>query len=126
MIDEPPAPRTPIEQVEDSASTNLPTVERADGSLLIDLMPLAEPPTQCVTEEPDPLNPEIIVCRETAPSPRLGADNGPTADAVLFGSAVPRARIRLSDNAELEANAADAGVGGWNGQGGEVRLKIDF
>jgi hypothetical protein len=43
-----------------------------------------------------------------------------------FGSAVPRARIKLSDTASAEANLINQGVGGFDADGGEVRLKIDF
>lgn len=131
MIDEPPAepPLPPPAYelpTEQQVRSDLPETLRADGTLVIDLSSLAPPPTDCVVEEPDPLNPEIVVCRETLPSPRLGADYGPTADEVIEGSAVPRASVRLSDDAVLEANVANNAVGGFNANGGEVRVKIDF
>jgi hypothetical protein len=87
-------------------------------------IPLAPPPQECATEETDPFNPEIVVCKQTAASPRLGPMVGPVDDG--FGSAIPRARIKLSDTASAEANAINKGVGGFNANGGEVRLKIDF
>ncbi|MDC8754998.1 hypothetical protein OIK40_10140 [Erythrobacter sp. sf7] len=99
--------------------------QRADGTLVIDLLPLAPPPPgECVAEEPDPLNPEIVVCRKTAPSPRIGPDILPDVDD--FGIGIPRARFRLSDTAAIELNGTSPGVGGFNARGGEVRLKIDF
>ena len=126
MIDEPPV--LPVYNLpsEQTPKVELPTNVRPDGSLVIDLTSLAPPPTECIAEEPDPLNHEIIVCRDTLLSPRLGADYGPTADEVVEGSAVPRARVRLSDDAEAEANVINKGVGGFNANGGEVRVKIDF
>lgn len=123
MTDEPPsAPSQPASAVE--APSHLPMEQRVDGVLVIDLLPLAPPPTHCALEEPDPFNPEIIICRETQPSPRIGPDM--LAEVDDFGSAIPRARIKLSEHAEGQANATAPSVGGWNGQGGEVRLKIDF
>ncbi|AWW74286.1 hypothetical protein CD351_07580 [Erythrobacter sp. KY5] len=108
-------------------SEGLPTTTRDDGSLLIDLTPLAPPPTECLDEsEPDPFNPEIIVCRETVLSPRIGPTYGPTAAELTEGSAVPRARMRLSEDAEAEANVIKKGVGGFDADGAEVRVKIDF
>ncbi|MBD2842233.1 hypothetical protein [Erythrobacter rubeus] len=128
MIDEPPPPPvSPHEQVE-AVEPHLPTETRADGSIAIDLISLAPPPKQCAEEEPepDPFNPEIVVCGETELSARLGADYGPTADEVIEGSAVPRAKWQLSDNASAELNGTQTGVGGFSAQGGEVRVKIDF
>ena len=105
--------------------TPLPMESRADGTLVIDLTRLAPPPEQdCAGDETDPLNPAIIVCQASGPSPRIGPMIGPVDDD--FGSAIPRARIRLSDNASAEANAINKGVGGINANGGEVRLKIGF
>ena len=43
-----------------------------------------------------------------------------------FGNAIPRARVKLSEHAEGQANATAPSVSGWNAQGGEARLKIDF
>ena len=129
MIDEPPTPppdATSPQQIE-TVQPDLPTERRADGSLVIDLTPLAPPPIQCVEEaEPDPFNPEIVVCRRTETTPRIGPDYGPQANEVIFGSAVPRARVKLSEDAELQANTINKGVGGTNANGAEVRLKIDF
>lgn len=127
MIDEiPPSIETssasPVIQAE--VLTHLPMEQRADGTLVINLLPLAPPPAECAVEGPDSFNPEIIVCRETAPSPRIGPEVLPDVDD--FGSAVPRVRLKLSDTAAAEANAINKGVGGWNANGGEVRLKIDF
>ncbi|OBV11574.1 hypothetical protein [Erythrobacter dokdonensis] len=127
MADTPPLPPDTI-AVPDHAQVRagaLPTEMRADGTLVIDLLPLAPPPPrECIAEEPDPLNPEIIVCRQTAPSPRIGPDVLPDVDD--FGIGIPRARFRLSDTAAVELNGTNPNVGGFNAQGGEVRLKIDF
>jgi hypothetical protein len=130
MLDEPP--HTPVELAEPSQGEvqviepHLPTETREDGSVVIDLSGLAPPPTECLDREPDPFNPEIVVCRETALSPRLGADYGPSVDEVVEGSAIPRARLRLSEDAEAEANVTNNGVGGWNANGGEFRAKFKF
>ena len=127
MVDEPPPPAAQPDPSEVQAVVpDLPSERREDGTLVIDLKPLAPPPTDCAAQEPDPFNPEIIVCRETVTSPRLGSDYGPSADELAEGSAIPRARVRLSDEAEAEANVINKGVGGFNANGGEVRVKIDF
>ncbi|MEM9501676.1 MAG: hypothetical protein AAF941_07495 [Pseudomonadota bacterium] len=120
-----PAVLSPVDN-EAELHLRLPMEEREDGSVIIDLMPLAEPPPdECITPEPDPFNPEIMVCRNTIPSQRLGEYQGPTEEEE-FGSAIPRAGVRLSDDATAEANATQTGVGGFTSQGGEVRVKIDF
>lgn len=49
---------------------------------------------------------------------------GPVDDG--FGSAIPRAQIRLSDTASAEANLIKQGVGGFDADGAEVRVKIEF
>jgi hypothetical protein len=126
MLDEPPEAIVLEAPEAGEVQPHLPTHERADGSLVIDLTPLAPPPAECLEREPDPFNPEIVVCRELTLSPRLGADYGPTADEVLEGSAVPRARLQLSEDASLEANVANQAVGGFNASGGEVRARIKF
>lgn len=98
---------------------------RADGRLVIDLTQLVPPlPQDCATPEPDPFNAEIVVCKAAAPSPRLGPMIGPQDDG--FGSAIPRARIKLTDKASAEANLIKQGVGGFDAEGAEVRLKLDF
>jgi len=101
-------------------------VADADGRVVIDLTQFVPPPPaeQCAGEAPDPFNPEIVVCQQSETSPRLGPVVGPVDEG--FGSAIPRARVKLSDTASAEANATAPSVGGWNAQGGEVRLKIDF
>lgn len=125
IIDELPLPRVEQSSSKAEAPTHLPMEVRRDGTLVIDLLPLAPPPPgECIAQEPDPLNPEIIVCRQTAPSPRIGPDILPDADN--FGIGIPRARIRLTDTATLEANTINKGVGGFNANGGEVRMKIEF
>ena len=130
MMDEPPA--APIELAEpapdgaEKIEPHLPTTTLSDGSVVIDLSALAPPPTQCVGREPDPFNHEIIVCRKTELSPRLGANYGPSADELTEGSAIPRARVRLSQDAEAEANVINKGVGGWNANGVEAKVKIGF
>lgn len=116
----PPAAVTP-----DAAA---PAIEsaRPDGTLVIDLTRLVPPmPAEdCAADDPDPLNPAIVVCATTGPSPRLGPVIGPVDDG--FGSAIPRARIRISDKASAEANLAKNPVGGFDAEGAEVRLKIGF
>lgn len=128
MIDEPPPPADAAQPVaEREATATAPVMEQhADGSVVIDLTRFAPPPSaeQCIADDPDPLNPSIVVCETTGPSPRLGPMVGPVDDG--FGSAVPRARIKLSDTASAEANVQNSPVGGFNANGGEVRLKIDF
>ncbi|MEM7667214.1 MAG: hypothetical protein AAF250_15265 [Pseudomonadota bacterium] len=106
---------------------HLPMEERDDGSVLIDLMPLTTPPSvaDCLLPEPDPFNPEIVVCGNATPPPRLGPQVGPTEEEE-FGSAIPRAKVRLSEDATAELNGTQTGVGGFTSQGGEVRVKIDF
>lgn len=101
-------------------------VPAPEGPVVIDLTQLVPPlPAQeCTEDQPDPLNPAIIVCTETGPAPRLGPVVGPVDDG--FGSAIPRARIKLSENAEAEANLIKQGVGGFDADGAEVKVKIDF
>lgn len=95
------------------------------GETVIDLTLLALPPSEpCDDDQADPLNPAILVCADTGPAPRLGPVVGPVDDG--FASAIPRARIKLSDNAEADANLIGQGVGGFDADGGEVRVKIDF
>lgn len=96
------------------------------GDTVIDLTRLAPPPPAepCDDDQPDPLNPVIVVCADTGPAPRLGPVVGPVDDG--FASAIPRARIKLSDNVEAEANLIKQDVGGFDADGGEVRIKIDF
>ena len=121
---EPPPPEPPVVAAELPAA---PTGEqRADGTLVIDLTQLVppSPPPDCAADPPDPFNPEIVVCKESGPAPRLGRMVGPVDDG--FGSAIPRARIKLSDTAAAEANVHNTPIGGFNANGGEVRLKIDF
>lgn len=135
MFDEPPVETPPppaVEQVAavDTASdapVSLPVEERADGSLLIDLTPLAPKPQaqECLDSDPNPLDDGIVVCRELTTDQRLGPQYGPT-DEVVFASAIPRAKVRLSEEATAEANAINKGVGGFNANGGEVRVKIGF
>ena len=135
-MEEPPAIAAPdqsadaLEAAGDAPPSgyNLPATRRPDGSLVIDLTPLAPQPVlnDCLDENPDPFNPTILVCEKTKqPDPWLGPVQGPSNDE-LFGSAIPRARLKLSDNAEAEANAIKKGVGGFDADGGEVRVKIDF
>ena len=96
------------------------------GPVVIDLTQFAPPPPaeECTDAPADPLTSEIVVCAQTGPAPRLGPMVGPVDDG--FGSAIPRARIKLSENAEAEANLIKQGVGGFDADGAEVRVKIDF
>lgn len=128
MIDEPPPPPPPASLQLPAELPPAPFAQpQADGRVVIDLTQFAPPSLpsgDCDDAAPDPFNPEIVVCDETAPAPRLSPQVGPVDEA--FGSAIPRARIRLSDTATAEANSINKGVGGINANGGEVRLKIDF
>ena len=126
MIDEPAAPPPPPAIAETEAPSVPLDLREPDGRVVIDLMQLRPPPAapDCPDEPADPLNPEIVVCAASTPAPRLGPVVGPVDDG--FGSAIPRARLKLSDNAEAEANLTNQGVGGFNANGGEVKLKIDF
>lgn len=128
MTEPPPSPPEPPQlsaEIEAEAPASLPMQQRADGTLVIDLTQLTPPPpSECIADVPDAFNPEIVVCAASTPAPRLGPVVGPVDDG--FGSAIPRARIKLSDTASAEANATAPAVGGINAQGGEVRLKIDF
>lgn len=104
------------------------TSERADGTLVIDLKTLLPAPAeeQCADIDPNPLDNAIVVFRRTATDQRLRSTYGPINEPDDFGSAIPRARVKVSDNAAAEANAINNGVGGFNANGGEVRVKIDF
>ncbi len=128
MIEEPaPPPEQPaVLAALDTAAPVQPMEQRADGTLVIDLTALVPPPPpeDCAPEDPDPLNPAILVCAASGPSPRIGPMFGPVDDG--FASAIPRARLKLSDTASAEANLTNSGVGGFDAEGAEVRLKIDF
>lgn len=117
--------------VDNQASSRLeelPITENEDGSVVIDLKPLAPVPIeeQCLERDPNPLDNAIVVCRRSANDQRLTSTYGPIDALDDFGTAVPRARVKLSDDAEAEANAINKAVGGFNANGGEVRVKIDF
>lgn len=126
-MDEPPAisALAPDTVGESGSATDLPTTTKPDGTLVIDLKPLAPEPTTCVEENANPFNPTILVCSRTEPDPRLGEPLGPV-DEILFASAIPRAKVKLSENAEGQANAIKKSVGGFDADGGELRVKIEF
>ena len=126
MSDAPDTTAEPAPVIVASAdrAADLPTHRRDDDTLVIDLLSLGRADTSCADGEPDPFNPEIVVCRNSPLSPRIGPDVLPEVDD--FGNAIPRAQVRFSDKASAEANAIHQGVGGFNASGGEVRLKIDF
>ena len=111
---------------DDGATAARSGLGEADGTVVIDLTQFVPPPPaeECAGEAPDPFNPEIVVCKRSETSPRLGPVVGPADEE--FGSAIPRARVKLSDTASAEANVHNTPVGGFNANGGEVRLKIDF
>lgn len=129
MFDDPPAPPPVLPQAAVRADQPAASLAdpQADGRVVIDLTQFvpAPRPEECIDTAPDPLYTGIVVCKSAGPSPRLGPMVGPVDDAA-FGSAIPRARIRLSDKAAAEANVHNTPVGGFNANGGEVRLKIDF
>jgi len=91
---------------------------------VIDILARLPAPGDCAERDADPFHPEIVVCQKAAASPRLTRQVGPELDD--FGNAIPRARLKLSENAEAEANFINKSVGGWNANGAEVKLKIDF
>ena len=125
---DPPAEIAIVDEQAATQPVGLPTTENADGSLAIDLKPLAPVPEveQCFDRDPNPLDDTIVVCRRSTNDQRLTSNYGPIDTPDDFGSAVPRARVKISDDAEAEANAISKGVGGFNANGGEVRVKIDF
>ncbi|NCP14042.1 MAG: hypothetical protein GW858_07755 [Sphingomonadales bacterium] len=127
MTELPPAqPLEAISATPDVGKPSPPLMQtRADGTIVIDLTQLVPPLAhECSEDTPNPLNTEIVVCARGATNQRLGPAIGPQDDG--FGSAIPRARIKLSDTAAAEANVHNTPVGGFNANGGEVRLKIDF
>ena len=121
----PPPEPVPV-AIEAEASPQLPMAQRPDGTLVIDLTALVPPvpSADCLMEEPDPFSRDIVVCEARGPSPRLGLTIGPVDGE--FGSAIPRARIRLSETASAEANLSKTPVGGFDADGAEVRVKFDF
>lgn len=128
MIDTPPAIPIDIAQEAPADKAALPSERRDDGTLVIDLLPLAPPVEveQCFDTDPDPLASGIFVCRKLTTNQRLGDLHTVTADDLTFGSAIPRARMRLSDDAAAEINGTNPSVGGWNAQGAEVKVRIGF
>jgi hypothetical protein len=123
MTDEPPAP-PPV--VAETAAPAAPVdLREPEGRVVIDLTRLLPPPpaAECV-ETSDPFTSEIVVCAAITPAPRLGPMVGPVDDG--FASAIPRARIKLSDTASAEANLINQSVGGFDADGAEVRVKIGF
>jgi hypothetical protein len=124
MLDQVPDVPPAAESAETSAAAPAP-LSRPAAPLVIDI--LAPAPSlfeDCPVREADPFQSEIIVCQQAKASPRLTKSIGPELDD--FGNSVPRARLKLSEHAEAEANLINMGVGGWNANGAEVRLKIDF
>ena len=98
------------------------------GKLVLDILAPPPPAPQqsgdCLARDADPFQPEILVCQTAALPQRLTRQVGPALDD--FGNAIPRARVKLSDKAQGEANLINQSVGGFNANGAEVRLKIDF
>lgn len=111
----------------EEAVPQLSMEEREDGTVVIDLTSLVPKPEagECLDRDPNPLAAGIVVCGQTKSDQRIGPQYGPT-DEEEFASAVPRARVKLTNDAEAEANLINKGVGGFNANGGEVRVKIDF
>jgi hypothetical protein len=125
-VTEPPPllPEPPPIVAEAGAATHQPTESLAHGTLVIDVLAPVPRQQDCTADEPDPFYSEIVVCTDGGPSPRIGPMAGPANDG--FASAIPRARIKLSDKTAAEANVQNTPVGGFNANGGELRLKIDF
>ena len=81
---------------------------------------------ECIETDPNPLENGIIVCRVLTNNQRLGEAHTVTADDVVFGSAVPRAKFRIAEDATAEVNGTAPAVGGINARGTEVRIRIGF
>ena len=129
MIDAPPAvPIDLADTAEAQVESHLPMEGRADGSLLIDLKPLEakDRPEQCIATDPNPLDNGIIVCRTLTTDQRLGETHTVTVEDITFGSAIPRAKFRIAEDATAEVNGTAPAVGGFNAQGAEVRIRIGF
>ena len=131
MFGPPPEPSNNDQVIIEVEASNevqphLQTDTRADGVVVIDLSSIGPPANECLGYESDPFNPEIVVCREAALSPRLDPTYGPSSDELIEGSAVPRAQVQLSKDVEAEANVTNSGVGGWKASGGEVKARIKF
>ena len=123
MLD--PVPDVPLAPASVAASPAAASDLRPAAPLVIDILARPSGDQDCTADKGDPFSSEIIVCQKTATTaPRLGKTIGPELDD--FGNAIPKARVKLSDTAEAEANLINKGVGGWNANGAEVRLKIDF
>ena len=124
---DPPGIEAPADQ-QSLVASHLPMTEKAGGSVVIDLKPLAPEPIEeeCLGSDPNPLDNGIVVCAQTTTDQRLTSAYGPVDEPDEFASAIPRARVKLSEDAEAEANVINKGVGGFNANGGEVRVKIDF
>lgn len=125
LPDLPPAQAIVAHSAEDAAASLPPAATQRPGSpVVIDILARPALPQDCKGREADPFAPEIIVCQNPALSPRLNKSIGPEADD--FGNAIPRARVKLSETAEAEANLINKSLGGWNANGAEVRFRIDF
>ncbi|MEL6877414.1 MAG: hypothetical protein AAGL68_04875 [Pseudomonadota bacterium] len=119
---EAPPPEVPTAPAEDVVEPHLPMEERPDGTLVIDLAPLGQPVADCEQREPDPVNPEIVVCRKLDGDQRIAS--APQVDG--FGNAVPRAQIQLSEDASVSLNAEQKGVGGIPANAALITVEIDF
>lgn len=120
MLDAPPAVTIEVsDKAPEEVAPHLPMETAADGTLVIDLTPLApEPaPQKCIERDPNPLENTILVCRDLTTDQRLGPEYGPANEQDDFGTAIPRAKFRISDDATGEVNAMNPAVGGWNAQG---------
>ena len=129
MFDTPPAVPIDLSDTEQAqVESHLPMKEQADGSLLIDLKPLEakDRDEPCVQTDPNPLQNGILVCRRVTTDQRLGPTQDVSAKDVVEGSAIPRAKFRIAEDATGEFNATNPSVGGFNAQGTEVRIRIGF
>lgn len=135
MQDVPPAdlppepPSTVVQDVQtDAAEAPLAIEERDDGTVVIDLKPLAPKPVEeeCIESDPNPLDNGIVVCGKATTDQKLTSEYGPVDEPDEFASAIPRAKFRISDDATGELNATNPTVGGFNAQGVEAKVRIDF
>lgn len=124
MLDQIPDVPPATQAVETRAAAATPALHPVDRLVIDILAPAPLPSDDCAAGKVDPFQPEIIVCQQAKASPRLTKSIGPERDD--FGNAIPRAALKLSDHAEAQANLINQSVGGWNANGAEVRLKIDF
>ena len=110
------------DQITAEASSQPRIEEKADGSVVVDILtPPAE--SQCVEEEPDPFQNEIVVCRDIGSQNRLSAVPTPSDQE---GQGMKKAEIHLSENSVLSITGEQKSVGGTPANAAMINLKIKF